>query len=133
MDMPADNQTSDRLDYVADDSIVELDPELMLAQILADTHIKQHWIRTQRDGVDSIASYNRCDFVPGQQRHVWHLSFFPPFNFIPEIEARAAEDADLRVRVTDRQKFGARLEIVLPQPAVANLSVLIEATATASS
>ncbi len=133
MDMPTDNQTPKRTDFLADDRSVELDPELMLAQLLADPHRIQHWVRTHRDGVDSIATYNRCDFVLGQQRYVWHLSFLPPFSFIPEIEARAAEDVDLRVRVTDRQKFGARLEIVLPQPAVANLSVLIEATATASS
>ena len=133
MDMPTDNQTSDRLDDVADDRTVELDPELMLAQLLADPHMMQHWVRTHRDGVDSIATYNRCNFVPGQQRSVWHLSFLPPFSFIPEIEARAVEDVDLRVRVTDRQKFGARLEIVLPQPAAADLSVLIEATATVSS
>ena len=133
MDMPVNNRLAEELDCVADESDDELDPELLLAQILSDPHLRQHLVRTERDGVDSITTYNRCEFALGQQRFIWHLSFLPPFSSLPEIEARALDNLDLRVRVTDRQKFGARLEIVLPSPSVGNLTVLVEAMATASS
>ncbi len=129
------NLLSDDLnDSSLDDGFI--DPELMLEQTLADPDLVQHVVRTKRDGAETIVGYFRCEFAPGQQRHVLHVPFMPAMATVPAIEAMVTEESSLpesvRVRVTDQQRFGGRMEIVLPEPAVSALSVLVEVIAHAA-
>lgn len=106
------------------------DPELLSEQILADPHLVQHLVRTRQDGVEAITAFFRCEFSPGQQRYVLHVPFSPAFPGIPVVHATVSEREDVRVRITDNQKFGARLEVVLPHPAKSANSLIVEVIAT---
>ncbi len=112
------------------DELLELDPELVIAQILSDPNLVQHVVRTNRDGIETMVAYFRCGFSTGLQRYVLHVPFSPAFGGIPDVSAMATEQADVRVRITDRQKFGARLEVVLPRPSECETSLLVEVIAT---
>lgn len=107
-----------------------VDPELLLRQVLDDPNLVQHLTRTQHDGHESIVAYFRIEFVPGQQRHVLHVPFSPPLSFVPEVQANATDEQEVRVRVTDRQKFGVRAEVILPVPANSSRRLLVEVIAT---
>ena len=115
----------------SNDSFGAIDPELMLEQILADSNLIQHLTRTRSEGIETIAGYFRCTFLPGQQRHILHIPFVPPLAKIPTVDALVTDNAEVRVRVTERQKFGTRLEVVLPQPANEKFSLLVEAISQA--
>jgi hypothetical protein len=113
-----------------------IDPELMLEQTLADPNLVQHIVRSNQDGIESIVGYFRCEFLAGQQRYVLHAPFSPALGAVPAIEAMVADEECLqdsvRVRVTDKQKFGARLEVVLVEPAKKPISLLVEVIASAA-
>ena len=126
---PSDVASAALRDDPLDDSL-ELDPELMIARVLADPCLVQHVVRTNRDGVETVVAYFRCVFSRGLQRYVLHVPFSPAFVGIPVVSAMATEHADVRVRITDCQKFGARLEVVLPQPSDCETSLLVEVIAT---
>jgi hypothetical protein len=76
--------------------------------------ILQQWNRTLADGRDLIAGIFRCDFEPGQQRYALSIPIHPALADIPCVEAICLE-RDARVRQTDCQRFGVRLEIVLSE------------------
>jgi len=102
-----------------------------LEQILADSNLSQHWTRSVRDGLETIVAYYRCQFSVGQQRYVLLIPFQPALKEIPKTTANVIDDFDARVRITDLQKFGARLEIVLAQPATVSVHLLVEVIASA--
>ncbi len=110
----------------ADDSI---DPELILAQILDNPAMTQYWQRYEIEGQDAISAFYRCGFLEGQQRYILNVPFHPPFQKIPNVSAALVDDTSGRVRITHQQKFGARIEIVLSQPATTAHSCLLEFTA----
>ena len=130
---PSDLVTNALSDGSLDESSeidLEIDLETMLAQILADPNLVQHLMRTRRDGVETLTAYFRCVFLPGQQRYVLHVPFSPAFAQMPVVNAMVTERSDVRVRITDCQKFGARMEVVLPQPGGSENSLLVEVIAT---
>ena len=112
------------------DESSEIDLEVILAQILADPSLVQHVMRTRRDGVETVTAYFRCDFLPKQQRCILHVPFSPAFSELPIVNAMASERSDVRIRVTDCQKFGARMEVVLPPSSGSESSLLVEVIAT---
>jgi hypothetical protein len=110
-----------------------VDAERIVLQLLADPDVTQQVTRRHCDGVDSIAGYFRCRFEPSQERAVLHVPIHPPMTEVPAVDACLVEDREgVRIRITDRQKFGARLEVIRSgghdQPA----SVMVEVTLTAS-
>ncbi len=113
------------------DAASAIDPELMLEQILNDPSLVQHIVRTQTADAETLVAYFRCSFSVEQQRAILHIPFSPPLSNVPSVEAMVVENETARVRVTDRQKFGARLEVVLPQPAALETRLLVEAIVTA--
>jgi hypothetical protein len=123
------SQPSDLLAESYDDDATA-DPEVMLERILADPGLAQHIVRTHRDSQETVVGYFRCAFRPGQQRYILHLPFTPLLPGVPTIEALATEQSDIRTRVTDRQKYGARIEVILPAPSLIEQSVLVEVIAT---
>jgi len=113
-----------------DDQENFVDPEILLRQILDDPNLVQHLTRTQHDGHETIVAYFRISFEPGQQRQILHVPFAPPLEFVPQVKAHATDHQEIRVRVTDRQKFGIRAEVILPAPATSVQRVLIEVIAS---
>ena len=114
------------------DDHIEIDPELALEQTLADPDLIQHIVRTNRDGVDTVVGYFRCHFSEGQQRHVLHCSFNPPFEQLPTIDAMVTCRDDVRARITDCQKFGTRIELIFREPCLEETKLLVEVIASSS-
>ena len=117
-----------------DDQAVEMvDSEQIVNHLLADPEVTQHVTRRSCDGVDSIIGYYRCQFDPTQERTVLHVPLHPPMVSVPDVDAMFVEQADsFRIRVTDRQKFGARLEIIRSAGHDQASSVMVEVILTAA-
>ena len=122
------SQNLQALESMADNG--EIDPEMILEQILADDNLSQQITRTQNDGVDSVVAYFRCRFKKGQQRVTVHLPLAPAMEQAPKTQAIAVDHDQAVVRVTDRHKFGLRAEAVLPREADCETFVMIELIAT---
>ena len=118
----------DLLGMEDDESFV--DPELMLQQVLENQNLVQHITRTQEADHQTIAGYFRVDFEPGQQRGVLHVPFAPPLKIVPQVDAHVTDLENARVRVTDRQKFGIRAEVILDQASTSHQKILVEVIAT---
>jgi len=91
----------------------EYDQELVIGQLLSDPSFTQITTRCQRDGMDTICHYHRCQRPQHQARLILHFPFYPPFEGVPEVQINFMDQVEGRIRITDQQKFGARVEIVL--------------------
>ena len=118
---------------VGSDESATLDVEQMVERVLADPNVTQHTTRTLCDGVDSIAGYFRCDFAATQERSILHVPLVPPMDGVPTVEAIIVNgDLSARIRITDRQKFGVRLEVIRTTDLAAATNLMVEVIATAS-
>ena len=98
-----------------------------LDRFAEDGELTQWTTRATRDGFETQIHYERVVVSACQTRVILHLPFHPPFPQSPDVEAIAV-NADARVRITDRQKFGVRLEIVLPSPGDSDRIIILETT-----
>ena len=78
--------------------------------VMADQAVSQHIIRSHDGTQDLFAGEFRISIPPQQTIYVLHVPLHPPMNSKPRVEAFADNQA-LRIRVTDVQRFGVRLEI----------------------
>lgn len=108
----------------------EIDPEIYLQQLLNDPALVQHVNRTESEGRQTVVGYFRVVFQPGQQRLVLHVPFSPPLAVIPQVEAHALDEQNVRVRITDSQKYGLRAEVILPNPVESERRFLVEVVAS---
>ncbi len=104
----------------------KVDPESLIEQILADPEMTQHIIRSGPPESESQVSYFRCSFEPGRQRFALHVPLSPPLQSVPEVQTMVMDCDQARIRITDREKFGVRAEIILDQPAVSARQILVE-------
>ena len=109
-----------------------IDPEVVLQQILDDPDFIQQVTRTTHEGRETITGYFRIALKPGEQRQILHVPFTPPLKTIPRVEARVEGQQSIRVRITDRQKFGLRAEVILARATESIRRVLVEVIATES-
>lgn len=93
--------------------------------------IVQQQTRTQSVDTDQIAGIFRCDFIQDQDRYVLNIPIHPALPKIPAVEAIALE-SDARIRVTDRQRFGVRLEVVLNRAAAEPQCVFVDVVIASS-
>jgi hypothetical protein len=93
-------------------------------------HLTHCFVRSVESGVDHIVAIYRCHFEPGEQLVVVHVPIYPAFEEIPEVEAICL-DGNARIRVTDRQKFGIRLEVIHSSPMPGRVCEIIEVVARA--
>ena len=122
---------------IAADETVEFDAEQMIAHVLSDPGVVQHVTRTRADGVETIAGYFRCPFKADQERSILHVPIVPALTEIPEVEALVMEDdaasaGNARIRITDRQKFGLRLEVIRSGGKLPATDLMVEVTCTAA-
>ena len=99
------------------------------SSILDDPGICQQLTRRTADGFDTLMGYFRCQLEPRQLRYALHIPLYPAMAEIPTVEAVAMDHPTAKVRITDRQKFGLRMEIVLPESNDEAQSLVVEVTA----
>ena len=92
---------------------------------LIESGVVQQVQRYRNDEGESVCGIFRCDFEPLQRRVALHIPIHPPFKSVPSVEAIGV-DCDLRARVTDCQKFGVRLEIVVNDVAASEQSQFVD-------
>ncbi len=107
-----------------------IDAEVVLQQLLDNSELIQHLSRTTHEGRQTIAGYFRIEFQPGEQRHILHIPLTPALKIIPQVTAHVTDHQDVRVRITERQKFGIRAEVILARVAESIRRVLVEIIAT---
>ncbi|MFK7768269.1 MAG: hypothetical protein AB8B55_13680 [Mariniblastus sp.] len=110
-----------------------VDPEMLLQQVIENPNLVQQTTRTDNNGLETVAGYFRVSFLPDQQRQVLHVPFTPPFKTMPTIQTHSIEQEQVRVRVTDCQKFGVRVEVILPQATTEFQKLLVEVLASEES
>ena len=121
-------------DSFEDETLETFDAEQMLHELLSDPNVYQHVTRRSCDGEDSITGYFRCQFEPSQERTILHVPIHPPMSAVPKVNASFVQPEDAkRIRVTDRQKFGTRLEIIRSTDHDQPCQVMVEVILTASS
>lgn len=91
----------------------DIDIEQAMEVIAEDPSTSQLLIRSSQDGVESIMVYQKIQFEPGQLTGVLNVPFVPPLAGLPEIDGSLTDGTDARVRVTDCQVYGVRIEVVL--------------------
>jgi hypothetical protein len=120
----ASSHTADELDMNDDDEIDEIDDEEQLqlsteepsfADDIADSSNVTQWL-TRSLTVDGeiIEGGVRIDFAEGQRDATVHVSFCPPFRYLPEVTTEDLDGADLEIRVAATFPFGARLTVRRP-------------------
>ena len=85
-------------------------PEGQEFSVMADPTVSQHIIRSHDGTQDLFTGEFRISIPPQQTVHVLHVPLHPPMDSKPTVEAFTDNEA-LRIRVTEVQKFGVRLEI----------------------
>jgi len=108
--MENNQSIEDRLNQLAgsDHGTGEVEPEEYSP--MADPAVSQHIIRSNVDGKDLFSGEFRVSIPAQQTISVLHVPLHPPMPIVPVVEAFCDNEA-VRIRVTDAQRFGVRLEI----------------------
>ena len=93
----------------------DLETDVEISEELSewDPDLLQQVSRIQRSDVDQLVGYYRVRFASGQKREVVHVLIHPPMETVPEVEANGLDAPAHRIRITDRERFGIRIEVVL--------------------
>jgi hypothetical protein len=76
--------------------------------------VQQQMTRTVEDGVDTLSVLQRVHFEKGERTTNVHISVCPPFAATPtSVEAFLLEDADVEIKIAEKQSYGIRLELRL--------------------
>lgn len=81
--------------------------------IMDDPSVMQHIVRSESGGLEALSGLFRMSFSPQQTSTVLHVPLHPPMGGVPEVETFCDLES-FRIRVTDSQRFGVRLEIKTP-------------------
>src|SRR5262249_3962618 len=82
------------------------------------------------NGIEEIKGSILAEFQAGQRQTVLYVGFCPPFELLPRVDARAAEDLEAVVKLEQVLHTGTKLEIRLSEPAEVPIAVSIQFTAT---
>ncbi len=93
--------------------------------------ITQKITRMQHAGTETIVGVFRCDFESGQNRYILNIPIHPALQCVPEVESVVFEEG-FRVRTTDCEKFGVRLELANAEISNESRTIFIETVITAS-
>lgn len=92
-----------------------LDWELVLAQALEEPNCRQLIYRHSEGDREIVQAMLEVHWAAGETIAVVHLPLVPPLEAAPHVEAELAMVPEARLRVTDRQPFGVRVEVALPR------------------
>lgn len=113
---------SDLQSTIDEPDSTELDSDI--AAMIADG-ITQKLVRSHKDDQETIVGMFRCDLDAGQTRYVLNVPIHPALDEVPEVETMVFEDG-IRTRITNREKFGVRLELVISNSEHQPKSVYVE-------
>ena len=102
------------------DQLIDQDHRELLA-----SGITQKITRSQTDGSDNIVGLYRLDFENDQLRYPLNIPIHPPLSEVPMVEAETM-NVSSRIRVTNCQRFGVRIEIVLHEKVDPGEPVFVE-------
>ena len=120
------------MDSTTDGTWASADSELTQPDILNDDRLLQQTQRTRDEHGEAQTGYYRCYFEPGQQRYALHVTIHPAMLERPTVETMVLNRDDVRVRVTDRQKYGLRIELILASPSETGSEAIAEVIAYSS-
>ncbi|MEM9413778.1 MAG: hypothetical protein AAGA30_21900 [Planctomycetota bacterium] len=78
---------------------------------LQSSGVTQKLTRTMVDDREQIHCIFRCDFKAHQDRYILNIPIHPALFDKPEVEAFSI-DGESRLRITDIQKHGIRVEVI---------------------
>ena len=115
-------------EMLSDEEIAELG-----ATPLPEEPLREQLTRSQtEDGREHVEGVIRIRFEPGQRIGHAHIPFCPAFLGEPEFECEPVEGPDSRVKPTQVQPFGARIEAKLAEDAAEETSVWVAFSAVES-
>jgi hypothetical protein len=95
-------------------------------------HVLQQVTRLRTvEGKDAVRATLVAEFAPGERQTIAYVSFCPPFELLPEVEANIADDSEADVKLAQVLHNGAQLEVRLSEPANDATAVSIELFAIA--
>lgn len=97
--------------------------------IFLDSSISQQTIRSECEGEDCLNATTRAIIPAGADRHVIHIAICPAMSAVPEVDAYVISGTEARIRITQRQKFGVRLELVVGKVADHERETILEIVA----
>lgn len=118
-----DPSIEQRLNQLTGSGDAAPDAEGEETSVMADPAVSQHIIRSHDGTQDLFSGEFRVCIPPQQTVHVLHVPLHPPMKGQPKVEAYC-ENEGMRMRVTDVQKFGARLEIKTAASDTATVEVI---------
>ncbi len=83
-----------------------------LLPIQTDSTIFEQTTRSRHDGVDCMSITRRVKFLPDSDREIIHVAICPAMQDVPTVEAFVVSGHDARIRTTQCQKYGVRLEAI---------------------
>jgi len=86
----------------------------------------QQITRVREGDHESLHAFIQAQIPPGDRLAILHIAFCPPLQSPPELTAHALEAADVEVKITQAETFGARIEVRLAQPTRETKEILIE-------
>ncbi len=100
-------------------NVLEIDsaPEQVLQQLTR--------IRTG-EGKEAIRGILTAEFATGERQTTLYVSFCPPFETLPEIEANSTSDFEADIKLVQVLHNGAQFEVRLSEPAEEPLAISIE-------
>ncbi|MEL7499294.1 MAG: hypothetical protein AAFN77_16930 [Planctomycetota bacterium] len=118
--------TNSILDTLAAENESEsFDLELALDQIAEDPAMRQLILRNADNEGETMTVYQRLQWMKDQQTVVVHLPLTPSFTKPPSIEGVLDDEPEARVRVTDCQVYGVRIEVILDHKPTTSISRIL--------
>ena len=113
---------------VQDTDLGEADPwDSIRHHVASDSTVHSNLTRWQTDsGSEALVATLRCRFLAEQQNQVIHVPFWPFFSGQPEVEAVVVSGPDAKIKVTDVQLQGLRLDVRLEKKAVTATELVME-------
>jgi len=78
------------------------------------------------EGLEMVRGTLLAEFASGQRQTSLYVSFCPPFELLPQVEANVLDDAETEVKLAQVLHNGAQLDVRLSEPAEDALAVSIE-------
>lgn len=97
-------------------------------------HVSQSWSRFRdEEGRDVVEGFVRVRFGAGSRQAPIHLSFCPPFELTPTLEAEAVDEIELTLITTVALPYAARIDARLAEPADEEFQLKVAIRAVADS
>ena len=88
--------------------------------------VSQRMTRASEDGGEMIYGIIRCDFAPNLRQQNIHIAFCPPLASRPQLTADQVDGPTARIRSTEVETYGARMEVKLKSASSEPSSVQIQ-------